>query len=196
MEKTRTEHSARNTVAAVISRMMAILMGFAVRIVFTHTLSETYVGVCGLFSNIIMVLALPELDIVTVLPDLPEEENTPAPVAETPAPRAVQAPPVEEPPVPESEDLLPEPQQESMHALSALPQEPEQMGMAPSTAARYGDRKSRPGYREVYHDVFRRLGNPERFPQDSAQRHFSAGRADRALLFAACGLYTGGRTVH
>lgn len=68
MEKTRTEHSARNTVAAVISRMMAILMGFAVRIVFTHTLSETYVGVCGLFSNIIMVLALPELDIVTAIP--------------------------------------------------------------------------------------------------------------------------------
>lgn len=68
MEKTRTEHSARNTVAAVISRMLAIFMGFAVRIVFTHTLSETYVGVCGLFSNIIMVLALPELDIVTAIP--------------------------------------------------------------------------------------------------------------------------------
>lgn len=68
MEKTRTEHSARNTVAAVISRMLAIFIGFAVRIVFTHTLSETYVGVCGLFSNIIMVLALPELDIVTAIP--------------------------------------------------------------------------------------------------------------------------------
>lgn len=69
--------------------------------------------------------------VLDILPDLPEEENTPAPVAETLVPRAVQAPPVEEPPVPESEDLLPEPQQESMHALSALPQEPEQMGMAP-----------------------------------------------------------------
>ena len=68
MEKTRTEHSARNTVAAVISRMTAIFMGFAVRVVFTHTFSEAYVGVCGLFSNIITVLALPELDIVTAVP--------------------------------------------------------------------------------------------------------------------------------
>ncbi|MCI8292593.1 MAG: glycosyltransferase [Hespellia sp.] len=68
MEKTRTEHSARNTVVAVISRMMAILMGFVVRVVFAHRMSEAYVGVCGLFSNIITVLALPELDIVTAIP--------------------------------------------------------------------------------------------------------------------------------
>lgn len=54
MKNTRTEYSARNTAAAVISRMMAILMGFAVRVVFTHTLSETYVGLSGLFSNIII----------------------------------------------------------------------------------------------------------------------------------------------
>ena len=68
MEKTRTEHSARNTVAAVISRMTAILMGFAVRVIFTHMLSAAYVGVCGLFSNIITVMALPELEIVAAVP--------------------------------------------------------------------------------------------------------------------------------
>lgn len=68
MEKTRTEHSVRNTTAAVISRLLAILMGFAVRVVFTHILSASYVGVCGLFSNMITVLALPELDIVTAIP--------------------------------------------------------------------------------------------------------------------------------
>lgn len=68
MERTRTEHSARNTAAAVISRMTAILMGFAVRVVFTHMMSEAYVGVCGLFSNIITILALPELDIVMAVP--------------------------------------------------------------------------------------------------------------------------------
>lgn len=68
MERTRTEHSARNTMAAVISRMTAILMGFAVRVVFTRMMSEAYVGVCGLFSNMITVLALPEMEIVTAVP--------------------------------------------------------------------------------------------------------------------------------
>ena len=42
-EKSRTEHSVRNTTAAMVSKIMAILMGFATRVVFTHCLSESYV---------------------------------------------------------------------------------------------------------------------------------------------------------
>ena len=59
-EKSRTEHSVRNTTAAMVSKIMAILMGFATRVVFTHCLSESYVGINGLFSDILNVLALSE----------------------------------------------------------------------------------------------------------------------------------------
>ena len=48
-DRSRTEYSVRNTTAAMISKIVAILMGFATRVVFTHCLSENYVGVNGLF---------------------------------------------------------------------------------------------------------------------------------------------------
>ena len=56
MEKSRTEYSTMNTVVAMISRIAAILMGFVTRVVFTHTLSESYVGINGLFTDILNVL--------------------------------------------------------------------------------------------------------------------------------------------
>ena len=43
--KSRTQYSAYNTTVGLISRFMAIIMGYVVRIVFTHMLSENYVGV-------------------------------------------------------------------------------------------------------------------------------------------------------
>ncbi len=66
-EKSRTEYSARNTTVAVVSRMAAILMGFITRVVFTRTLSESYVGVNGLFTDILNVLALSELGVGTAI---------------------------------------------------------------------------------------------------------------------------------
>lgn len=66
-EKSRTEYSARNTTIAMISRVIAILMGYVTRIVFTHTLSESYVGINGLFTDILNVLALSELGVGTAL---------------------------------------------------------------------------------------------------------------------------------
>lgn len=66
-EKSRTEYSARNTSIAMISRIIAILMGYVTRIVFTHTLSESYVGINGLFTDILNVLALSELGVGTAL---------------------------------------------------------------------------------------------------------------------------------
>ena len=62
-EKSRTEYSARNTTVAVVSRFAAMFMGFLLRIVFTHTLSEDYVGVDGLFTDIINILSLTELGV-------------------------------------------------------------------------------------------------------------------------------------
>lgn len=65
--KTRTEYSARNTTVALLSRLTAILMGYLLRVVFTHTLNESYVGVNGLFTDIIQVLSLSEMGIGTAI---------------------------------------------------------------------------------------------------------------------------------
>ena len=66
-EKTRTEHSARNTSIAMFSQIIAIAMGYVTRMVFTHTMSESYVGINGLFTDILNVLALSELGIGTAI---------------------------------------------------------------------------------------------------------------------------------
>ena len=66
-ERSRTEYSARNTTVAIVARMIAILLGFFTRVVFTHTLSEEYVGINGLFTDILNILALSELGIGTAI---------------------------------------------------------------------------------------------------------------------------------
>ncbi len=66
-EKSRTEYSAKNATVAVISKVLAILMGYVTRIVFTHTLSESYVGINGLFTDILNVLSLSELGMGTAI---------------------------------------------------------------------------------------------------------------------------------
>ncbi len=63
----RTQHSARNTTIAMLARVLSIALGFCTRIVFTHTLSEAYVGVNGLFTNILNVLSLTDLGISTAI---------------------------------------------------------------------------------------------------------------------------------
>lgn len=65
--KSRTEYSARNTTVAITARVAAIVMGYLTRVVFTHTLAEEYVGINGLFTNILNVLALSELGIGTAV---------------------------------------------------------------------------------------------------------------------------------
>lgn len=65
--KSRTEYSAKNTTVALISRLTAIFMGYVLRVVFTHTLSESYVGVNGLFLDIINVLSLSEMGVGTAI---------------------------------------------------------------------------------------------------------------------------------
>ncbi len=66
-QRSRTEYSARNTTVAVVARVTAILLGFVTRVVFTHTLSADYVGISGLFKDILNVLALSELGVETAI---------------------------------------------------------------------------------------------------------------------------------
>ena len=65
--KSRTEYSAKNTTVSVICRILAIIMGYVLRIVFTHQLSSTYVGINGLFVDIIQVLSLSEMGVGTAI---------------------------------------------------------------------------------------------------------------------------------
>lgn len=65
--KSRTEYSARNTTVAMTARVISILMGYLARVVLTHTISKEYVGVNGLFTDILNVLSLSELGIETAI---------------------------------------------------------------------------------------------------------------------------------
>ncbi len=67
LDRSRTEYSARNTTVAMAARVAAILAGYFTRVVFTHTLSEDYVGINGLFTDILNVLALSELGVGTAI---------------------------------------------------------------------------------------------------------------------------------
>lgn len=66
-QKTRTEYSVMNTSVAIVARMLAILMGFLTRVVFTRVLSEGYVGINGLFTDILNILSLSELGVGTAI---------------------------------------------------------------------------------------------------------------------------------
>lgn len=60
---TRMEYSVLNTSVGMISSIAALFMGYVLRVVFTHTMSENYVGLNGLFTDIVSILSLSELGI-------------------------------------------------------------------------------------------------------------------------------------
>lgn len=63
MGKTRTEYSFLNIFTGVGGYIANTIMGFICRIVFTRSLSADYLGISGLFSNILTMLSLAELGI-------------------------------------------------------------------------------------------------------------------------------------
>lgn len=65
--KSRTEYSVMNTTVAFAAQAAAILMGFLTRVIFTRTLSEGYVGINGLFTDILNILSLSELGVGTAI---------------------------------------------------------------------------------------------------------------------------------
>lgn len=56
-----------NTTVAFAAQVTAILMGFFTRVVFTRMLSEGYVGINGLFTDILNILSLSELGVGTAI---------------------------------------------------------------------------------------------------------------------------------
>ncbi len=62
-EKSRTEYSAKNAIVAMTAQSAAILMGYLARVILTRTFNSEYVGINGLFTDILRVLSLSELGI-------------------------------------------------------------------------------------------------------------------------------------
>lgn len=62
-ERSRTEYSLLNIFAGIGGYFINTVIGFVCRMVFVKCLSEDYLGVNGLFTNILMMLSLAELGI-------------------------------------------------------------------------------------------------------------------------------------
>lgn len=62
-EEGRTQKTVRNTYYSLIYKLVEVLMTFVLRTIFIRTLGTTYLGVQGLFSNILTVLSLFEAGI-------------------------------------------------------------------------------------------------------------------------------------
>lgn len=63
MEESRTKKSIRNTVFSFAFQLSDVLLNFLLRTIFIHTLGKSYLGLSGLFSNILTVLSFMELGI-------------------------------------------------------------------------------------------------------------------------------------
>jgi O-antigen/teichoic acid export membrane protein len=62
-EKSRTDASIRNVYFSLFSQIANILLNYICRYVFVRVLSQEYLGVNGLFTNILTVFSLAELGI-------------------------------------------------------------------------------------------------------------------------------------
>lgn len=59
----RTKNTILNFTSSIIGQFITIIMQFAVRTVFIKTLGKSYLGISGLFSNILSMLSLAEMGI-------------------------------------------------------------------------------------------------------------------------------------
>ena len=63
----RSENSIKNIIVNVGSQLFSILLSFLCRTIFIRTLGEAYLGISGLFSNILTLLSLAELGVGTAI---------------------------------------------------------------------------------------------------------------------------------
>ena len=68
MKDSRTKNSIRNSTVSIITQVLTVIINFIVKTVFIHTLGSEYLGVNGLFSNIITMLSLADLGIGVAIP--------------------------------------------------------------------------------------------------------------------------------
>lgn len=63
----RSRNSIRNILFGVGGQILNIIMSFAYRTVFMRALSDEYLGINGLFTNILMVFSLADLGVGTAI---------------------------------------------------------------------------------------------------------------------------------
>lgn len=63
----RTKNAIKISILGVISQLIKILLGFGYRTLFLHYLTADYLGINGLFSNVLQILSLAELGITTAI---------------------------------------------------------------------------------------------------------------------------------
>lgn len=67
MENSRTKKVALNAMSSVIQQIIVVLVGFVNRKIFLVTIGVAYLGVNGLFANILSLLAMSELGVGTAI---------------------------------------------------------------------------------------------------------------------------------
>lgn len=67
MAEGRKERTVKNLMFAWLNQMVMLLMNIVVRAIFVRVLSKEYLGLSGLFSNIILLLSLTELGVGTAI---------------------------------------------------------------------------------------------------------------------------------
>lgn len=68
MERSRTKNSIINSTTSIVNQVLTVLMDFAVKTIFIKILGSEYLGINGLFSNIITLLSLADLGIGIAIP--------------------------------------------------------------------------------------------------------------------------------
>ena len=63
----RTQNSLRNIAFGLTGQILNIIMSFAMRTVFIHTLSDIYLGINGTFTDILMLFSLADLGVGTAM---------------------------------------------------------------------------------------------------------------------------------
>ena len=63
----RVEESIKNTAASIVIQMGTTMLNFVSRTIFIRVLGEEYLGISGLFGNILNMLSLAELGIGTTI---------------------------------------------------------------------------------------------------------------------------------
>jgi len=63
----RVDNAVRNVFFGIVGNILTLLLGFILRTVFIHALGVTYLGVNGLYTNVLSVLSLAELGIGTAM---------------------------------------------------------------------------------------------------------------------------------
>ena len=59
----RTQKSAKNMTVGMLSQLFTLLLSFVSRTIFIKYLTAEYLGISGLFSNVLTVLSFAELGI-------------------------------------------------------------------------------------------------------------------------------------